>query len=313
MIERLALWGLTPGRAREDIFLPGSPERCVTRQAVENDTGTIWMLEQLRPGQFDRREKIGRTLHALAKSGMPIPAYIPDADGRFAIELNGNHYQLSPFVEGEPLPQPEFVDHSERGESLGHFIADLHDKGAAIRDFDLEPPFILEDYINELMGNIAPRRPDVHEPLLPVLSALVPLFEAWNGLPSALCQGDFHPLNVIWRDRKATAVIDWEFMGRRPALFDVANCFGCVGMEDPRALVNGLAPALLLTLRDRSTLDNASLALLPEMVLGLRFAWMSEWLRKKDEEMVEWEIRYMRLLANSIDTLLPAWKQILER
>ena len=313
MIEHLSQWGLTPGPGRTDIFLPGSPERCVTREAVEDNTGTLWMLEALRPGQFDRREKIGRTLHSLATAGLPVPAYRPGPDGRFAVELDGDYYQLSPFVQGEPLPQPEFVDHTERGESLGSFVADLRSASATIREFDTAPPFILEDYVNELMGNMAPRRPDVHEALLPVLGELTPLFGAWNDLPSALCQGDFHPLNVIWQDRRVAAVIDWEFMGLRPALFDVANCFGCVGIEEPRSLVNGLAPALLMTLRDRDCLDDASLALLPELILGLRFAWMSEWLRKKDEEMAQLEIRYMRLLANSIDTLLPAWKQILGR
>jgi len=313
MIENLSLWGLKPGRPRADILLPGSPERCLERVAVEDDTGHVWMLEQLRPGQFDRREKIGRSLTALFEKGLPIPAYRSGINGRFVAEQDGTHWQLSPFVAGEPLPQPDFIDHAERGESLGHFVADLFLAGRDIRGFDKEPPFILEDYVNELMGVMAPRRPKIHETLLPVLAALVPLFEAWNDLPTALCQGDFHPLNVIWRERRVAAVIDWEFMGLRPALFDVANCLGCVGIEEPRALVRGLAPALLISLRDRSCLDKDNFTLLPEMILGLRFAWMSEWLRKNDEEMVEIELRYMRLLANSIDTLLPAWEKILER
>lgn len=313
MIEHLTLWGLTPGRPRTDILLPGSPERCVTRMAVEDDTGRVWMLERLHLGQFDRRERIGRALHALAESGLPIPAYVPRSTDQFVMEQDGFHWQLSPFVPGDPLPQPEFVDDPERGQSLGAFVAGLHQHGATIREFDTEPPFILEDYVNELMGAMAPRRPEIHEDLLPVLGALAPLFEAWGDLPTALCQGDFHPLNVIWRDRSVAAVIDWEFMGIRPALFDVANCLGCVGIEDPRALVRGLAPALLTTLRDAGILDPAGLALLPELVLGLRFAWMSEWLRKKDAEMATLELKYMRLLTNSLDTLLPAWEQLLER
>ncbi|QJB56480.1 phosphotransferase [Pseudodesulfovibrio sp. zrk46] len=312
MLDNLTLWGLTPKSVSVDVLLPGSPERCLGRTAVEDNTGAIWMLEHLRPGQFDRREKIGRTLDALKKEGLPIPAYLPGPDGRFCVEKEGEYFQISPFVPGDPLPQPEFVTHTERGASLGEFTADLHEAGNSIHEFDNDPPFILEDYVNELMGTIAPRRPDVHEDLLPVLPVLVPLFEAWNDLPTALCQGDFHPLNIIWNDRSVAAVIDWEFMGIRPALFDVANCFGCVGIEEPRALVHGLAVTLLRTLNDRGQLDKESLSLLPELILGLRFAWMSEWLRKKDEEMVHIELRFMRLLANSIDTLLPAWDKLLE-
>ncbi len=313
MIENLSLWGLTPSRLRTDILLPGSPERCVERMAVEDDSGRVWMLEQLRPGQFDRRESIGRSLAALEAAGLPIPAYRPGPDGRFVVEKDESHWQVSPFVPGDPLPQPEFVDAAERGESLGAFVADLRHAGAAVHEFNTAPPFILEDYVNELMGAMAPRRPDVHEAFLPVLGALVPLFEAWSDLPVALCQGDFHPLNVIWRDCDVAAVIDWEFTGLRPALFDVANCFGCVGIEDPAALVRGLAPALLSTLRDRGSLDAENFGLLPELVLALRFAWMSEWLRKQDEEMAKLEVQYMRLLTNSIDSLLPAWATLLDK
>jgi len=312
MIEHLALWGLTPGRPRTDIVLPGSPERCVSRLAIEDDTGRVWMLEQLYPGQFDRRERIGRTLASLEEAGLPIPAYRPGPNGRFVVEDAEHHWQLSPYVKGDPLPQPDFIDDPERGTNLGNFIAALRDTGSSIREFDTEPVFILEDYINELMGAIGPRRPEIHQALLPVLGCLAPLFEAWPNLPATLCQGDFHPLNVIWRDSSVAAVIDWEFTGIRPAMFDVANCFGCVGMEDPMGLVRGLAPAMLRTLRDKGCLDKMSLTFLPEMIIGMRFAWMSEWLRKYDEEMAELEVRFMRLMINSVDTLLPTWEKQLD-
>jgi len=311
MIEYLSLWDILPGRPRTDIELPGSPERCLIRAAVEDAKGAVWMIERLRPGQFDRRERIGRTLATLEGDGLPIPAYRPGPDGRYAIEQDGHHYQLSPYVPGDPLPQPVFIDQPDRGRNLGLFLAGLRRAGATVRGFHRERGFILEDYVNDLMAAMAPRQPEVHETLLPVLPVLVPLFEAWRELPAALCQGDFHPLNVIWRGQEVAAVIDWEFMGVRPSLFDTANCLGCVGIEDPMALVRGLAPALLMTLRDEDCLDETSLSLLPELILGLRFAWMSEWLRRKDAEMAELEVRYMRLLANSIDTLLPAWRKIL--
>lgn len=311
MIENLSLWGLNPDRLRTDIFLPGSPERCIARHPVQDNSGQVWMLEQLRPGQFERREMIGRSLAKLNQEGLPIAAYMPDSNGRFVVEHKDDHWQLSPFVPGDPLPQPEFVDDAERGESLGQFLVGLRQVGAAIGEFDTAPLFILEDYINELMGAMAPRRPEYHQALLPVLGTLTPLFEAWTDLPHSLCQGDFHPLNVIWQDKRVAAVIDWEFMGLRPSLFDTANCLGCVGIEDPSSLVHGLAPALLRALRDGNCLEQKSFSLLPEMVLAMRFAWMSEWLRKQDDEMAELEVRYMRLLGNSIDTLLPAWKKIL--
>jgi homoserine kinase type II len=311
MLELLSVWGLAPARPRTDLFLPGSPERCVQRQAVEDADGNVWMIEKLRPGQWDRREKIGVLLHTLAQAGLPVPAYLPGPQGRFAPEIDGNAYQLSPYIPGAPLPQPEFIEDADRGAGLGRFLAALRGPENCAAPFSGEPELNLEDYINELMGAMRTRRPEVHEGLIPVLPKLAPLFEAWPHLPRALCQGDFHPLNVIWCGTAVGAVIDWEFCGIRPALFDAANCLGCVGIEDPPALVRGLAPALLRELRARDCLDTDSLALLPELILALRFAWMSEWLRRRDAELADLELRYMRLLANSIDTLLPAWKQLL--
>lgn len=311
MKEKLTLWNLNPARERDDIILPGSPERCVNRTAVEDVDGAVWMLEQLYPGQFDRRERIGRALSALETAGLAIPAYKAGIEGRYVIENEDSHWQISPYVPGDPLPQPDFVDDAERGRHLGTFLASLRHAGIGIREFDQQPRFDLEAYVNQLMASMAPREPESHSALIPVLPTLVPLFEAWQDLPMSICHGDFHPLNIIWEEQAVAAVVDWEFTGIRPALFDAANCLGCVGIEDPAALVKGLAPALLLTLRDSGSLDPTSLALLPELVLGIRFAWMSEWLRKQDREMVTLELHYMRLLANSLDSLLPAWQKIL--
>ena len=33
----------------------------------------------------------------------------------------------------------------------------------------------------------------------------------------------------------------------------------------------------------------------PDYVLALRFAWLSEWLRKKDDEMIDLEHAYMKI------------------
>ncbi|QGY39119.1 phosphotransferase [Pseudodesulfovibrio cashew] len=310
MIERLTLWGLAPASPRTDIPLPGSPERSASRLAVEDEAGTVWVLERLRPEQADRRERIGCALLRLAEAGLPVAPYRPGPQGRFVLEAEGACWQLSPFVEGDPLPRPSFIEDPARGTALGRFLADLASAGETVREPC--PTFTLEEYVNELLAKTAARRPDVHRVLLPVLPVLAPLFEAWHGLPHTLCQGDFHPLNVIWRGTEIGAVIDWEFMGVRPALYDAANCLGCVGIEDPRALVRGLAPALLAELRDREALPPEGYRLLPELVLGLRFAWLSEWLRRSDEEMIEMELSFMRLLANSLDTLTPAWNRLLE-
>ncbi|WP_419786562.1 phosphotransferase enzyme family protein [Pseudodesulfovibrio sp.] len=313
MKDNLVLFGLTPARVRADIPLSGSPERSAARCAVEDTDGHVWVLERLKPGQQERRERIGRALAALKKAGLPVAAYHASTDGRYTAEGPAGIWQAAPYVPGDPLPRPDYVDHASRGVALGTFLADLQEAAPSIHEFDTAPRFILEDYANDLLETVRPRRPDVHAAMAHALPVLAPLFEAWGELPESLCQGDFHPLNIIWRGSDVAAVIDWEFAGMRPALFDAANCLGCIAIEDPQALVNGLAPTLLRTLRQRGCLDPTGFALLPELVIGMRFAWMSEWLRRGDTEMIDLESRLIPLLANSIDTLHPAWRQIVDK
>ncbi len=56
----------------------------------------------------------------------------------------------------------------------------------------------------------------------------------------SFCHGDLHPLNVIWGEKSIRAVIDWEFSGIKPEIYDLANMLGCLGMEDPANLFRPL-------------------------------------------------------------------------
>lgn len=308
----LKLWDIDSDQIRSDIFIPGSSERCVQRYVVEDGAGEFWVLERLFPRQHEQRERIGRALAVLREADMPVLYYQPGPGGDHVVQVNGYHWQLAPYVPGDTLPQPDFVDHPERGEALADFLIGLRTQGAQIREFDQEPDFDLPGYAGELMEAIKPRNPELWQALVPIREALAPFFEAWNELPRCLCHGDFHPLNVIWKGRGVAAVIDWEFAGQRPVLYDVANCLGCVGIEDPQALGNGLAPAMLKKMHEAGALDRVSFDLLPHLLLGLRFAWMSEWLRRKDVEMQELELEYMNLLVRNLEGLGRMWRSRVE-
>ena len=117
--------------------------------------------------------------------------------------------------------------------------------------------------------------------------------------PSTFCHGDPHPLNTIWGENRIVAVIDWEFCGWKPLLYDAALVVGCVGAEAPGARHAGFITAFLDTLENRRLYSEEAMALLPLFVLAVRFGWLSEWLRNKDVEMIEFEIFYMNLLMSS--------------
>lgn len=305
-LKLLPHWGLEPGCLRPDIALPGSPERCHARAALADAHGTLWVLEQLRPGQSETRQRIGQLLDFLAQELDFVVAYRQTQRGDFVLQAAGAFWQLAPFVMHEPLPRPQFVEEAQRGASMGGCLVRLQQAGAQAPQSFLDHSLHLPGYVSDLVQTIEHHAPAVYARAKSLEGALAPLWNAWDTLPRGLCHGDSHPLNALWNQQRVTALIDWEFCGLRPRLYDLANCLGCVGIEEPMALKRGFAMGLVEAVREELLAD-ASALLLPELLLGIRFAWLSEWFRHKDEQLVSLELDYMELLARSLERLRDVW------
>ena len=103
---------------------------------------------------------------------------------------------------------------------------------------------------------------------------------------------------MIWGKDRILAAIDWEFCGPKCVLHDMALILGCVGSEDENALDGPFITAFLDTLRSCGLLEGMLEAHLPTWTLALRTAWLAEWLRREDTDMIEFEIFYMTTLAD---------------
>ncbi|MBW1821795.1 MAG: hypothetical protein JRF40_14960 [Deltaproteobacteria bacterium] len=78
-------------------------------------------------------------------------------------------------------------------------------------------------------------------------------------------------------------------------------------MEDPESLVGDLIAELIQRLRQAKLFSDLSWRYLLEFIVALRFAWLSEWLRKSDKDMIELEQVYMRLLIENKEKLINFW------
>ena len=78
-------------------------------------------------------------------------------------------------------------------------------------------------------------------------------------------------------------------------------------MEDPDCLSGGLVPELLGTLRDSGSISRTSWDLLPRFMGAVRFAWLAEWLRNNDREMIELETAYLFLIMEHGDEMARLW------
>lgn len=303
----LPQWGLEPGRFRPDIALPGSPERCLKRAALADAQGSVWVLEQLRPGQAEARQRLGLLLEFLARELDFVVAYRPLQRGGFVLAAEGAFWQLAPYVAHAPLPRPQYLEEAHRGASMGRCLVRLQQAGGHAPGELLDHGLHLPGYVYDLVQTLADHAPAVFPRARALAEGLASFWEIWDTLPRAFCHGDSHPLNALWDDAQVVALIDWEFCGVRPRLYDLANCLGCVGIEEPWFLKRGFAMGLVESVREELLVAEDA-QLLPELLLAIRFAWLSEWLRHKDKALISLELDYMELLARSLDRLKDVWE-----
>lgn len=339
MRDILNRFGLTLHRVRDDIFIPGSPERCIARCVAEDTRQRLWLVERLPLSRRQRREAVGGLVSALASAGAQgvhgfrraalsagkaaheTPDRTPDRISGSASETDaytvlqdGCTWQCSPFIPGVELPRPEYLDHAWRGSHIAACIAGIGQAWNTMQAGGFRCPENAEvpplpGYIGQMQATLRQREPGAHKRTEPVVRSLAPLFEAWSTLPRSLAHGDCHPLNMIWGADSILGLIDWEFCGMQPVLYDAANCIGCAGFEHPDGLVGGMVPAMIAGLRGADMLTDDTLPWLPPFVLALRFAWFSEWLRKRDLEMAEMELDYMEILLRHQQDILSRWRR----
>ena len=309
VISAATQWGLDVRAIRKDIDICGSPDRCEFRFAIECSNDNLYVIESLLEEEISHKRKIISNLNYLAQHGLKgINPYISSKDTAYIIKKNSRFWQISRFVDGVCLKRPEYVFDQWRGNVLADFLIDLRQKSGNMPGFEGNPSFSIIKYIRTLYDQIKTFETDLQKKIQPVVDFLQKDFiKAHDSLPACFCHGDFHALNVIWSDAGINAVIDWEFSGIKPEIYDMVNMIGCIGIENPEALTGPLVTDFILRLKNSTIISDHSWKVLLEYIVALRFAWLSEWLRHKDHEMIELETVYMELLIDNANDLKHVW------
>jgi len=307
--EIVAFWGVSLKKTLPHLMPEGSPERTLFRIVIEDESGRRFILEQIAPASYHAKMKIIKTLEFLTVKGVAkAVAYCADLQGRHIQTYKESLWQLVPFSPGVALDRSAYLYEGWRADVLANFLIDLREKAQGIPFFSYDEVFSIKKYIHTLSAQIQRREPNI----LPAVQSVVAFLErdfmkAYDLLPTAFCHGDYHPLNIVWAKDDIQAVIDWEFAGIKPEIYDVANMVGCLGMEHPSSLTADLVVNFIRKLRAAGIFSAISWEYLLEFVIAMRFAWLSEWLRKDDREMITLELDYMDLLITHRDDLRAAW------
>jgi homoserine kinase type II len=304
----LARWNLRPARLRPDVEIAGSPERSLSRSALEDADGAIYILESLDPSGVDRKREIARTIAALHPRLPEARPYLTLPDGDFFARAEGRFWQAAPYVEGVPLPRPDYAGENRRARPLADLLVRLRAASRKLPKMTESSAFSSTLFIRDLEHKIRSREAALHARILPAFTHLeTSFFPVEAGLPSAFAHGDFHPLNMIWSADGIRALVDWEFCGTKPEAYDAALLVGCLGMEHPQFLLGDLVMELVARLRRDAGYAERSWEAFFDLVMALRFAWLSDWLRRGDAEMIDLEAAYIGLLHENRGVFRRSW------
>lgn len=307
------IFSITMKRQRPDMDISGSPERTDFRSVIESEDGGLFLIECFEQSKYKRKKIIAETINRLNIHGLKktIP-YERTPDGNFLLKEGGLVWQICRFIESDIIVRPDYVFLPEIGAEFADFIIDLNmiSRKIDLNSTDL-PFFSIKNYIVSIFSQINTHNPEIISKIKPVYDFLESnFFDKHRLLKEGFCHGDIHPMNAIWKNKKIVAVIDWEFMGIKPEIYDLANLLGCIGIEDPNALGGNLVNELIGKLKKSCIYENDSWDILIEFVIAVRFGWLSEWLRKKDTEMIQLETDFMNLLFNYSKDIKSHWNTI---
>jgi len=302
-------WNIKLTNIHRYILIAGSPERCELRFVIECNNNQFYLIESIFDTDVFHKLRIISCLNFLSGKGLPgINPYICTKENEYIVCCADRFWQISLYIKGEVLNRPEYVFDGWRGRVLADFLIELRKKSGELSSVISLSYFSIKDYIYKLISQIRKNDPELLGKIGPVLSFLEKRFmEVHDRLPVSFCHGDFHTLNIIWSKNSIRAVIDWEFLGIKPEIYDAANMIGCIGVEDPEGLTGELVCNFIMALKEAEFLSRISRGVFTEFVIAARFAWLSEWLRHKDREMIELETVYMNLLVDNSDMLKNRW------
>lgn len=307
--ELLCAWGLEYAGQDVSAHIEGSPERSAARAVVRDRSGGRWIMDAICADNLARKRRVAETLEVL--SGLdPVSPYRRTEAGDFFHMHESQSWMLRAYIPGVALDRRAWLDAGWRIDAMQEFLVQLRAQSSGLRG----DVFSVADYVTGRMHAWRAKVPTLAARLdAPFRTLNDKVFPVLASLPVAFCHGDYHPLNVVWGDRTIQSVIDWEFCGLKPELYDVALLLGCMGFDEPDHLIGAPAVRLVQTLRSTGFGVPASWDQLIGLIAAVRFGWMSEWVRRGDEDSAELEVFYIQLLLDQADVIVDRWALPVER
>lgn len=281
----------------------GSPSRTNDRAVVIGSDNQKYIVEKHHFWNIEKKEKLAVNIDVLKNNGFEkCTPYLKSRSGKFATEFENRCWMVIPFVENEIMKRPGYLDNGKMGFSAANALLKIYDVSPVFEMNDVPGGFSMIVHTQSVISKIKSGYPGIFRDIKEVITIINDLFLS-TILSSRIIfsHGDYHPMNILWKNDEVMSVIDWEFSGYRPALTDVANMIGCAGFEDITAFDRNFVNEFLKTVVKSGFFNDKELKELMTFVLGFRLSgWLNEWINDNDEEMINREIKYLNILKNMI-------------
>lgn len=251
MFERLIQRVAPGGRLLRSWALQGGVSAQVAALEVLLPNGQTQKMVVRQHGRADLRRNPHiaadeyKLLRLLTSAGLPVPVpYHYDESG----ELLPTPYIVIEFVEGETILSPPADQASALSRQMATTLARLHQAEIAGHDVSFLPR--QSNRIAELFGGWPENAQHSFEASR-IREALQPVGMRLSRNPEALLHGDYWPGNILWKNGRLSAVLDWEDAEIGDPLADFANgrlevawLYGEEAMQEFSATYRSLMPGL---------------------------------------------------------------------
>jgi homoserine kinase type II len=308
----LDYWDISYQKSHPEIVISGSPQRSSYRIVVEDNNQKMYILERIPEDKVQHKRLICQTVSYLSDQNINgIHSYVRNKDNTFLTRINSSYWQVIPHISNISLNRPGYVFDEWRGKVLAEFLINLWKISLDISKEISLPFFSLKKYVISMVHKMKQFDTAEYQKLKSVISYLTSDFLVhYEEIPSCFCHGDYHPLNIIWGKRSVKAVIDWEFTGEKIEIYDMANLLGCLGIEEPTSLVHDFALSFIKEIKESGHISQISFHYLFDCMMALRFAWLAEWLKSNDSDMIQLEIDFLHLIYENKTIIKKKWEDV---
>lgn len=303
--EKILLnWRIVPVFGSETEASPENPD-C---RVVSDEHGEIWRLETIGKEAYSRRLEIAQTLELLGGHGLEvIHPYKRNSLGQFVTCYAGKKYMLRPYVAGVALDRKAWLRDVWRSGALVDFIINLRRVSGQLLSLG-GSRFFLENCIRSRMEILRKHRADIATSLNPVFQSLEQsFFSVLDALPAGFCHGGIGPGSVLWGDESIQSVIGWGLCGVRTEAYDAAMLVGCIGFDNPDALISDATIRIIKQLRDACIYQPETWNVFFDLLVATRYQKLSEWMHANDEGARDLEMLYINLLTTQKRYILDQW------